>query len=80
LNYSEAWLLSVVSDEQWNSDYKDILTLTFDEADKRREAQRKWRPADESGKGEFVLERHTEGTSEIRGFTLSSGNQSNNTS
>jgi len=72
--------MSVVSDEQWNADYKDTLTLTFEEAEKRREAQTRWDAASDSGQGEFVLERLTDAPSEIHGFTLSSGSNSNSTS
>lgn len=57
LNLTEDWLLSVVSEDDWNDNYKDILTADFGDDERLAEQREKWGDPDEDGRGSFVLER-----------------------
>lgn len=57
LNLTEDWLLSVVSEDDWNNHYKEILTSNFEDSKRLEEQRERWGEPDDEGKGEFVLER-----------------------
>lgn len=56
LNLTEDWLLSVVTEDDWNKHYKEILTANFEDAERLEEQREAW-PEGENGKGEFILVR-----------------------
>jgi len=58
LNLTEDWLLSVVSEDDWNNHYKDVLSVTFDDEERMDYQHDAWGEPDEEGRGEFILERN----------------------
>lgn len=60
LNFTEDWLLSVVSKDDWDNHYKNILTTDLAERERLAEQQELWGDPDEEGKGAFVLVRNEE--------------------
>lgn len=60
LNLTEDWLMSVVSEDDWNNHFKEILTLTLEDEDRFKEQLSNWGDPDEEGRGEFVLIRNEE--------------------
>lgn len=57
LNLTEDWLLSVVSEEDWNNHYKDILASSLEDQERLEDQMERWGDPDEDGRGEFNLVR-----------------------
>lgn len=64
LNLIEAWLLTVVSQEDWERDYKPILTRTHEDNKQLEEVRERWGDPDEEGRGEFILVRNESAVSD----------------
>lgn len=55
LNLTEAWLLSVISPEDWDNRYKAILNLTVETAREQRRARAVLAPESADGRGKMVV-------------------------
>lgn len=49
--------MTVISPEQWENDFKPILSVDTDEEARLAELREKWGEPDEQGRGEFILTR-----------------------
>lgn len=57
LNLTEDWLLSVISQEDWENQWREILTSNSGEAKRLQEQREKWGEAQDGKPGAFILER-----------------------
>lgn len=70
LNLTEAWLLSVVSEEDWEKHYKEVLTTDPNERQRLIEQRERWGEPDEEGKGDFQLVRGADPAPTSSGFNF----------
>lgn len=60
LNLTEDWLLSVISQEDWENGVKEILTTTLSDEEQFGDIAERWGEPDDDGRGSFTLERNDE--------------------
>lgn len=64
--------MSVVSPEDWESQFKPILASNTDDEIRLAEMREKWGDPDEQGRGEFVLVRNEEEQPATSNFNMGS--------
>lgn len=63
--------MTVLSPEQWENDFKPILTATREDEERLADARTRWADSGLDGKGEFKLEREEQ--PENAAFNFGSG-------